>query len=73
MNITKVDTYKRPHRRFNCFPGRRTTYATCRVVVLIDVSGSVGDESLQYCVNTIAAMAKAYSCVLKIFTYDYGI
>lgn len=69
-SIEKQETWKRPSRRYDTFPGKKNTYVKRKAVALVDVSGSVSDEELTEAVKEIFALAYTYGFEPKIYTYD---
>lgn len=72
-SLEKQDTWKRPSRRYDTFPGKKNTYVKRRAVALVDVSGSVGDRELTEAVKEICALSYAYGFEPKLYTYDVEI
>jgi len=69
-HITNCETYKRPNRRFDSFPGNKKQYVSQQIVVMIDDSGSVSEELLEQFVNHSYTLAKAYGYRVDMFVYD---
>ena len=68
-----METYKRPSRRFDTFPGTRKRYVSKRIVVMVDVSASISSETLTEFVSQAYTLAKAYGYDMDVFTYDVGV
>lgn len=68
--VEKVETHTRPNKRFPNMFGTRNVYKSVKVLVFVDVSGSVDDESLQKCIDHLYALSRAYGSNMHIFTYD---
>ncbi|WP_448523819.1 VWA-like domain-containing protein [Pseudothermotoga sp.] len=66
-------TYKRPNRRFDDLPGTRRLYVGKRIVVLLDVSGSIDDELLRTFLSQIHTLSRVYGYKVYLFTFDVGI
>ncbi|WP_448516524.1 VWA-like domain-containing protein [Pseudothermotoga sp.] len=66
-------TYRRPNRRFDDLPGTRRLYVGKRIVVLLDVSGSIDDELLRMFLSQIHTLSRVYGYRVDLFTFDVGI
>jgi len=72
-SVKNMETYKRPSRRFDTFPGTRKRYVSKRIVVMVDVSASISSETLTEFVSQAYTLAKAYGYDMDVFTYDVGV
>lgn len=71
--IEIIDTYKKPNRRFDTFPGTRRRYVSSKIVVLVDVSGSITWDLLRQFMSEVYSLAKAYDYSVELYTYDVGL
>jgi len=68
--LKREDSWKRPSRRYDTFPGQKNRLVPRRAIALVDVSGSVSDQDLNDCINEIYALSCEFEYTFTVYTYD---